>query len=61
MIIFTAFKPADQALSVPPTLSPTSLFGLIPDQFVFSPTLENFGQVFSRVMTAGGAAGGHRL
>jgi multiple sugar transport system permease protein len=54
MIIFTAFKPADQALSVPPTLSPTSLFGLIPDQFVFSPTLENFGQVFSRVMTVGG-------
>jgi multiple sugar transport system permease protein len=54
MIIFTAFKPADQALSVPPTLSPTSLFGLIPDEFVFSPTLENFGQVFSRVMTVGG-------
>ena len=54
MIIFTAFKPASQALSVPPTLSPTSLFGLIPDQFVFSPTLENFGQVFSRVMTVGG-------
>jgi multiple sugar transport system permease protein len=54
MIIFTAFKPANQALSVPPTLSPTSLFGLIPDRFVFSPTLENFGQVFSRVMTVGG-------
>jgi multiple sugar transport system permease protein len=53
MIIFTAFKPSDQALSVPPTLSPTSLFGLIPDQFVFSPTLENFGQVFNRVMTTG--------
>jgi multiple sugar transport system permease protein len=54
MIIFTAFKPSDQALSVPPTLSPTSLFGLIPEQFVFSPTLENFGQVFERVMTTGG-------
>ena len=54
MIIFTAIKPGDQALSVPPTLSPTSLFGLIPDQFVFSPTLENFGQVFSRIMTVGG-------
>ena len=54
MIIFTAIKPGDQALSVPPTLSPTSLFGLIPDEFVFSPTLENFGQVFSRVMTVGG-------
>ena len=55
MIIFTAFKPAGDALSVPPTLSPTSLFGLIPDQFVFKPTLENFGSVFSRSMTAGGA------
>src|SRR6185436_19109713 len=54
-IIFTAFKPQDQALSVPPTLSPTSLFGLIPDQFVFTPTLENFGSVFSRSMTVGGA------
>ena len=56
MIIFTAFKPAAQALSVPPTLSPTSLFGLIPDQFVFTPTLENFGQVFNRVMVSGNAA-----
>lgn len=54
MIIFTAFKPASQALSVPPTLSPTSLFGLIPEQFVFAPTLENFGQVFNRAMTVGG-------
>ncbi|NMD07232.1 MAG: carbohydrate ABC transporter permease [Phyllobacteriaceae bacterium] len=54
MIIFTAFKPSTGALSVPPTLSPTSLFGLIPDQFVFTPTLENFGQVFNRVMISGG-------
>ena len=53
-IIFTAIKPQQFALSVPPTLSPTSLFGLIPNQFVFTPTLENFGSVFSRVMTAGG-------
>jgi multiple sugar transport system permease protein len=53
-IIFTAIKPQALALSVPPTLSPTSLFGLIPDQFVFAPTLENFSSVFSRVMTAGG-------
>ena len=53
-IIFTAIKPQDLALSVPPTLSPTSLFGLIPDQFVFTPTLENFGSVFSRIMTVGG-------
>jgi multiple sugar transport system permease protein len=55
MIIFTAIKPADQALSVPPTLSPTSLFGLIPDHYVFAPTLENFGSVFERVMTPGGS------
>jgi multiple sugar transport system permease protein len=53
-IIFTALKPQDMALSVPPTLSPTSLFGLIPDQYVFSPTLDNFGSVFERVMTVGG-------
>lgn len=53
-IIFTAIKPQELALSVPPTLSPTSLFGLIPDRFVFTPTLDNFGSVFSRVMTVGG-------
>jgi multiple sugar transport system permease protein len=53
-IVFTAFKPQEVALSVPPTLSPTSLFGLIPDQFVFSPTLDNFGSVFHRVMVSGG-------
>lgn len=54
-IIFTALKPQALALSVPPTLSPTSFFGLIPDQYVFTPTLENFGSVFSRSMTPGGA------
>jgi multiple sugar transport system permease protein len=54
-IIFTAIKPQALALSVPPVLSPTSLFGLIPDQYVFTPTLENFGSVFSRSMTPGGA------
>ena len=54
-IIFTAIKPQEFALSVPPTLSPTSLFGLIPAEYVFSPTLENFGSVFSRVMTPGGS------
>lgn len=54
-IIFTAFKPQAAALSVPPTLSPTSLFGLIPERYVFTPTLENFGSVFMRSMTVGGA------
>ena len=54
-IIFTAIKPQGLALSVPPTLSPTSLFGLIPDQFVFTPTLDNFASVFSRSMTPEGA------
>jgi multiple sugar transport system permease protein len=54
-IIFTAFKPQDAALSVPPTLSPTSFFGLIPDKYVFTPTIENFGSVFNRSMTSGGA------
>ncbi|MCU0906923.1 MAG: carbohydrate ABC transporter permease [Rhodobacteraceae bacterium] len=54
-IIFTAIKPQSLALSVPPTISPTSFFGLIPDQYVFPPTLENFSSVFSRVMTPGGA------
>src|ERR1044071_9188918 len=52
-IIFTAIKPQELALSVPPTISPTSLFGLIPDQFVFTPTIENFGSVFHRVMMVG--------
>ncbi|MFN4142243.1 carbohydrate ABC transporter permease [Aestuariivirga sp.] len=54
-IIFTALKPQALALSVPPTLSPTSFFGLLPDQYVFTPTFENFGSVFQRSMTTGGA------
>jgi multiple sugar transport system permease protein len=54
-IIFTAIKPQEFALSVPPTISPTSLFGLIPEQYVFTPTLDNFGSVFERSMTVGGA------
>lgn len=54
-IIFTALKPQALALAVPPALSPVSLFGLIPEQYVFAPTLENFGSVFSRSMTPGGA------
>jgi multiple sugar transport system permease protein len=43
-------------LAVPPKIFPTSLFGLIPDDYVFSPTLENYASVFSRAMTAGAAA-----
>ena len=54
-IIFTAIKPQELALSVPPTISPTSFFGLIPEEYVFTPTLENFGSVFERSMTVGGA------
>jgi len=54
-IIFTAFKPQTQALDVPPRLVPTTLFGLIPDKYAFVPTIENFGSVFSRVMTPGGS------
>ena len=36
-IIFTAIKPQDMALSVPPTLSPTSIFGLIPEPVCLLP------------------------
>ncbi len=54
-IILTALKPQTDALLIPPKLSPTSVFGLIPDKFVFTPTFENFGSVFSRSMTPGGA------
>lgn len=56
LIIVTSFKLQTEALAVPPKFFPTSFFGLIPDQFVFSPTLENFTSVFSRAYVAGGAA-----
>ena len=56
IIIVTSFKLQTEALAVPPKLFPTSFFGLIPEQFVFSPTLENFTSVFSRAYVAGGAA-----
>lgn len=56
LIIVTSFKLQTEALAVPPKLFPTSFFGLIPDQYVFSPTLENFTSVFSRSYTAGAAA-----
>ena len=56
LIIITSFKLQNEALAVPPKIFPTSLFGLIPDDYVFSPTLENYASVFSRAMTAGAAA-----
>lgn len=56
IIIITSFKLQTQALAVPPKFIPTSLFGLIPEEFVFSPTLENYRSVFSRAMTTGGVA-----
>ncbi len=56
LIIITSFKLQNEALAVPPKVFPTSLFGLIPDDYVFSPTLENYASVFSRAMTAGAAA-----
>jgi multiple sugar transport system permease protein len=42
-IVLTAFKPMTDALAVPP-------------KFVFTPTMENFVQVFSRAYSAGGSA-----
>ena len=45
-----------QSAIQPPKLFPTSVFGLIPDQFVFTPTLENYTGVFSRAMISGAAA-----
>ena len=55
LIIITSFKVQNEALSVPPKFFPTSFFGLIPDVYVFTPTLENFTSVFSRAFTTGGA------
>lgn len=55
IIILTSFKLQTEALAVPPKLLPTTLFGLIPEQYVFTPTLENFTSVFSRAYVAGGA------
>ena len=56
LIIITSFKLQTEALAIPPKFMPTSLFGLIPDAYVFTPTLENYTSVFSRSMTAGAAA-----
>ena len=56
LIIITSFKLQTEALAVPPKFFPTSFFGLIPEQLIFTPTLENFTSVFSRAMVTGGAA-----
>jgi multiple sugar transport system permease protein len=55
-IIITSFKLQTEALAIPPKIFPFSLGGLIPEQFTFSPTLENYFSVFSRVMVTGGEA-----
>ena len=55
IIIITSFKVQTEALAVPPKLFPGTLFGLIPEQFVFTPTLENYTSVFNRAFTTGGA------
>lgn len=55
LIIITSFKLQTEALSVPPKFLPTTFFGLIPEKFVFTPTLENFTSVFSRAYSSGGA------
>lgn len=55
-IVITSFKLQTEALATPPKLFPTSFFGLIPESFVFTPTLENFSAVFSRSFTTGGVA-----
>ena len=59
-IIFTAFKPQELALSVPPTLSPTSLFGLIPDPSISGTvTASNGGAPLADVtLTLTGTSGG---
>ena len=56
LIIITSFKLQTEALAIPPKFMPTNVFGLIPDAYVFSPTLENYTSVFSRAMTSGGVA-----
>ena len=56
LIIITSFKLQTEALAVPPKFFPISFFGLIPEAYVFTPTLENFTSVFSRAFTTGAAA-----
>ena len=56
VIILTAFKEHGDALAVPAKLFPFDLFGLIPDRYVFEPTLRNFSNVFTRAHSAGAEA-----
>ena len=56
LIIITSFKLQTEALAIPPKFSPTTFFGLIPESYTFTATLENYTSVFSRAMTTGGAA-----
>ncbi len=56
IIVVTAFKVQTDALAVPVKLFPTTLFGLIPDQYTFVPTLGNFTGVFFRSFSTGAAA-----
>lgn len=56
VIILTAFKEHTDALAVPPKLLPVSLWGLVPDAYVFEPTFRNFVNVFSRAFSTGAEA-----
>jgi multiple sugar transport system permease protein len=56
LIIITSFKLQTEALAIPPKFLPTTFFGLFPENWTFTPTLENYTSVFSRAMVTGGAA-----
>jgi multiple sugar transport system permease protein len=56
LIIITSFKLQTEALAIPPKFFPTTVFGLIPENLTFTPTLENYTSVFSRAMTTGAVA-----
>ncbi len=56
VIIITAFKKHTDALAVPAKLIPDAFDWLVPDYLTFSPTTENFVNVFSRSFSAGAAA-----
>ena len=56
VIVITAFKEHNDALAVPVKLFPSFMAGLIPEQYTFVPTFDNFVGVFSRSFSAGAAA-----